>query len=159
MKKQGFTLIELMVVIAIVALLSMLAIPNFSRFLAKAKRTEAYMNLSALCAAEKAYHAEHGMYTDVIYGEHGLGWKPEGYRGGGANEKFYYTYGFSSGAEGKNFFTGNLEAPSSALNGSSLTKDGFVIAAAADVDGDGLFDLLTVDQDNNIVVVQDDLND
>jgi len=157
--KDGFTLIELMVVVAIIAFLATLSIPTFSRFFSKAKRTEAYMNLSSLYAAQKAYHAEHGTYTDVLYGQKGLNWKPEGYNGGGKSEKFAYTYGFSHGAEGQQFFTGNLEAPSNALSASNVGKDTFTIAAAADIDGDGKYDILTVDQNNNIVVIQDDLID
>ncbi len=46
MKRTGFTLVELMVVVAIIGFLAMIAVPNFMRFLAKAKRAEAYMNLS-----------------------------------------------------------------------------------------------------------------
>jgi prepilin-type N-terminal cleavage/methylation domain-containing protein len=159
MKNKGFTLIELMVVVAIIAFLATLAIPTFSRFFAKAKRTEAYLNLSSLYAAEKAYHAEHGTYTDVLNGPGGLGWKPEGYRGGGKDERFCYTYGFSHGAEGKQFFTGNLEASTSALSGSFAGKDKFLIVAAGDIDGDGNVDIITVDQDNKISVYQDDLAD
>jgi prepilin-type N-terminal cleavage/methylation domain-containing protein len=158
-KRKGFTLIELMVVVAIIAFLATLAIPTFSRFFAKAKRTEAYLNLSSLYAAEKAYHAEHGRYTDMLNGTDGLGWKPEGYKGGGKEERFYYTYGFSSGSEGTSFFTGNLETPASALTETFAGKDTFLIAAAADIDGDGKYDVITVDQDNKITVKQDDLAD
>src|ERR1700739_2918912 len=110
MKRSGFSLIELMVVVAIIAFLAMIAIPNFNRFFAKAKRTEAYMNLHSIYAAEKAYWAEHGTYSDVLSGPGSIGWQPEGYKGGGVNENFYYTYGFA-GSEGKNYFTGKLQSP------------------------------------------------
>ena len=148
MKRVGFSLIELMVVIAIMAFLAMIAIPNFNRFLAKAKRAEAYMNLNSIYAAEKAYFAEHGTYSDVLIGEGGIGWKPEG--------KTYYTYGFA-GAEGRNNFNGKLGATSAQLQGSRADKNGFVAVAAADIDGDGEFDILTVDENNNIGLVRDDL--
>ena len=108
-KFKGFTLIELMIVVAIIAFLAMIAIPNFLRYVAKAKRSEVYLNLGAIYTAQKAYWAEHGRYSDVLHGEGGIGWKPEGYRGGGKQEKFYYTYGFAGGTEGKNHFTGKLE--------------------------------------------------
>lgn len=159
MKKNAFTLIELMVVVAIIAFLATLAIPTFSRFFSKAKRAEAYLNLSAIYMAQKAYFAEHGKYNDILSGDGGVGWKPEGYHGGGKEEKFCYTYGFGYGTEGTNYFTGNLEAPASVLNMSMIGKDNFLIAAAADIDGDGKYDILTVDQNNNIVVYQDDLAD
>ena len=50
---RGFTLIELMIVVAIIAFLSIIAVPNFFKFLAKAKRSEAYMNLSSIYTAQK----------------------------------------------------------------------------------------------------------
>jgi len=148
MNNRGFSLIELMVVIAIVAFLAMIAVPNFNRFLAKAKRAEAYMNLSALYAAEKAYWAEHGKYSDVLMGDGGIGWKPEG--------NFYYTYGFA-GAEGRNNFVGKLKTSNAHLQASRADNNGFVAVAAADIDNDGTPDILTVDENNNIVIVQDDL--
>jgi len=148
MERKGFSLIELMVVVAIMAFLAMIAVPSFSRFLAKAKRAEAYMNLNAIYAAEKAHFAEHGTYSDVLSGEGGIGWKPEGIT--------YYTYGFS-GIEGKNHFVGKLGASGSQLQGSHADKKGFIAVAAADIDGDGDVDIITVDENNNIVIAHDDL--
>ena len=148
MKRLGFSLIELMVVVAIVAFLAMIAVPNFSRFLAKAKRAEAYMNLSSIYAAEKAYFAEHGTYSDVLMGENGIGWKPEG--------NYYYSYGFAGG-EGRNNFVGKLGTSTGHLQAGRAGKNGFIAVAAGDIDGDGNPDILTVDENNNIVVVQDDL--
>jgi type IV pilus assembly protein PilA len=157
MKRSGFTLIELMIVVAIIAFLAVISVPSFNRFLAKAKRAEVYMNLHSIYTAEKAYWAEHGSYTTVLNGPGGLGWKPEGYKGGGKNESFYYTYGFPNGSEGQNYFTGKLEASASHLSSARADKNGFVAAAAADIDGDGEMDIVTIDQDNNIQILKDDL--
>ena len=157
MKDNGFTLIELMIVVAIIAFLAMISVPSFTHFLAKAKRAEAYMNLSSLYTAQKAYWAEHGRYSTILSGEGGIGWKPEGYKGGGGNEKFYYTYGFAEGAEGKNYFTGKLGTSHANLSMAHAGEHGFLIVAAGDIDGDGKPDILTVDHDNNIIIVTDDL--
>jgi len=155
-KKTGFSLIELMIVIAIIALLSMIAVPNFMRYLSKAKRAEAYMQLSSIYAAQKAYWAENGRYSSTLSGPGGIGWKPEGYAGGGSGEKFYYTYGFP-GSEGTNHFTGKLGTASSYLNQAYANQNGFLALAVGDVDGDGEPDILSVDQNNTISIVQDDL--
>jgi len=159
MKRSGFTLIELMIVVAIVAFLAMVAVPSFTNFLSKAKRAEAYMNLNSIYAAQKAYWAEHGTYATALNGPDGIGWKPEGYRGGGSGENFYYTYGFANGTEGKHYFTGKLGAESAHLAQARAGKDGFLIIAAGDIDGDGKPDILSVDQHNNITILQDDLSD
>lgn len=146
----GFSLLELLVVIAIIALLSMLAVPNLMRLLAKAKRTEAYTNLRALSMLEKTYFAEHGTYTTAITGSDSLGWKADG--------QTYYTYGFNQGTDGKNYVTGSLKTPASALADTHADAKGFVIAAAGDIDNDGEPDVLTIsDQSNEIKIVKDDL--
>ncbi|MCL4229405.1 prepilin-type N-terminal cleavage/methylation domain-containing protein [Candidatus Dependentiae bacterium] len=154
--RKGFTLVELMVVVAIIAFLSLIAVPNFMRYLAKAKRIEAYMNLSSLCLAQKTYFAEHGTYSSQLQGADGIGWKPEGYKGGGKQESFYYTYGFP-GAEGQNHFTGKLETALSDLSSAYANKEGFMAYAVGDIDGDGEPDVLAIDQHNNITIVKDDL--
>lgn len=156
-KIYGFTLIELMIVVAIIAFLSVIAVPNYFKFLAKSRRSEAYMNLGSIYTAQKAYWAENGTYTDKLSGSGSLGWEPQGYSGGGKNEKFYYTYGFGSGAEGQNFFTGKKETSSAHLGIAKADKNSFIAGAACDIDGDGIPDIITIDQNGDIKIVQDDL--
>ena len=146
---QGFNLIELMIVLAIVAILSAIALPGFMCFLSKAKRTEAYVTLRSLYAAEKAYWIEHGVYSSVLMGADGIGWKPDG--------QLNYTYGFSHGSEGKNYVVGKFKTPASALQLTKAATNEFIIAAAGDIDGDGEPDVLTIDQNGIIVIVKDDL--
>jgi type IV pilus assembly protein PilA len=147
LKYPGFAMIEMMVVIGIMIFLSMLVVPNFMKMLAKAKRTEAYVTLRSLYLAEKAYFMEHGSYTNT-FGSGGLSWKPEG--------NLNYTYGFP-GSEGSNFFTGVLKTSSSHLGTASVSSTGFTIAAAGDIDADGLADVLTINQDGVVQIVSDDL--
>lgn len=147
-KKEGHTLIELMIVIAIIAFLSVLAVPSLMRFLAKAKRAEAYVNLSSLAMAQKAYWAENGHYTKNL-GNGGLNWKPEG--------DYNYSYGFADGSEGVNYYTGNLKASSNDLSGSRITENGFIIRAAGDIDGDRKSDVIEIDENNRIRIVENDL--
>ena len=44
-RQSGFTLVELMVVVAIIGLLSAVAIPNFKKYQAKSKISEAKLQL------------------------------------------------------------------------------------------------------------------
>jgi type IV pilus assembly protein PilA len=72
--KIGFTLIELMIVVAIIGLLSAIAIPNFVSFQTLAKQSEAKTNLKALYTAQKSFYAEHDSYSS---NGAEVGWAPE----------------------------------------------------------------------------------
>jgi type IV pilus assembly protein PilA len=64
MKKQwGFTLVELMVVVAIIGILSTIAIPDFLKMQAKSKQAEAKMNLGEIYVAQIAYYSESSTFA------------------------------------------------------------------------------------------------
>jgi type IV pilus assembly protein PilA len=71
--KKGFTLIELMIVVAIIGILAMIAIPNFIKFQCRAKQSEAKSNLKALFQAQKSYFAEYDEYSEL----NTIGFAPE----------------------------------------------------------------------------------
>ena len=58
MGKKGFTLLELMVVVAIIGILAGIAIPYYLQFVMKARQSEAKINLSNIAVAEISYFAE-----------------------------------------------------------------------------------------------------
>ncbi len=64
--KQGFTLIELMIVVAIIGILAAIAIPNFIKFQARSKQSEPKANLKALFVAQKSYFAEKDTYSSSV---------------------------------------------------------------------------------------------
>jgi len=61
--RKGFTLVELMIVVAIIGILAAIAIPNFLQFRMKAKTSEAKSNLGAIRSTEVAYFAEWNFYV------------------------------------------------------------------------------------------------
>ena len=76
MKKlaKGFTLIELMIVVAIIGILAAIAIPNFLKFQAKSKQSEAKSNLGAIFTGELAYFGEQNQYGNFPQ----INWSPSG---------------------------------------------------------------------------------
>jgi type IV pilus assembly protein PilA len=64
--QRGFTLVELLVVVAIIAILAAIAIPAFSAYRADGYNAHAVAGLNSLAKAEEAYFASNGRYTVAI---------------------------------------------------------------------------------------------
>jgi type IV pilus assembly protein PilE len=62
-RMRGFTLIELMLVVAIIGLLMAIAVPSFTSYQNRARRSESFTNLASLAKTQKAYHAEFGKFV------------------------------------------------------------------------------------------------
>ncbi|MEW5737718.1 MAG: prepilin-type N-terminal cleavage/methylation domain-containing protein [Myxococcota bacterium] len=60
---RGFTMIEVMLIAAILGVLTQIAINEFRVQIMHAKRTEAVLGLSHMWKAQKAYQARHGHYA------------------------------------------------------------------------------------------------
>lgn len=76
LKNQGgFSLIELMIVVAIIGILASIAVPNFQKFQARSKQSEAKNALAAVYTGQKAYAAEWDQFTTCTSK---MGYTPEG---------------------------------------------------------------------------------
>ena len=93
MKNKGFTLIELMIVVAIIGILAAIAIPNFLTYQCKSKQSEAKSNLGAISKCQEAYMAEFDFSSSSTSR---IGFQPKGttrysYSAGGNGTNTAYT--------------------------------------------------------------------
>jgi prepilin-type N-terminal cleavage/methylation domain-containing protein len=121
----GFTLLELMVVVAVIGVLATIAMPLLSRYQLRSKTAEGKTNLAAIRVLEEGFYSEYETYRsanaepaaipgalaahfDGVNSDFGdLGFEPEG--------RVYFSYGVAVSADGS----------------------GFTADAAADIDADG----------------------
>lgn len=138
--QRGFTLIELMIVVAIIGILAAIAIPNFTRFQTKAKQSEAKTNLKAIFTAAKSYQAEKDTYNCTPTQ---LGFTPE------AGNRYNYAYNAQNispaGSRGCGVTTG------------AATDAVFFAAASANIDTDTVCDLWGIDNGNSMTNVVNDV--
>lgn len=139
MGERGFTLVELMIVVAIIAILAAVAIPNYVGYKWKVARSEAIANLTTIWELEEVYRMEKGGYLtsqwvpSTVPGSiptswpggttfNTLGFAPKG--------MVYYRYGIAKGTIWKEDLTSNTFVPES-------TGVDIFIQAEGDVNGDG----------------------
>lgn len=61
--QRGFTLIELMIVVAVVAILAAIAIPAYTAYVTRSKLTEAFSTLSSMSVALQQYDQDNRTYV------------------------------------------------------------------------------------------------
>lgn len=83
---EGFTLVELMVVVAIIGVLTSVAIPNFRRYQAKSKTSEAKINLASIYSAQTTLQSDYDHFAHCL--------EFAGYDGPGTTN--YYATGFAA---------------------------------------------------------------
>jgi type IV pilus assembly protein PilA len=136
-QSRGFTLIELMIVVAIIGVLASVAIPSFLNYQLTAKRAEAFANLSSLSKAQKSYFAEFNDFIPV-FGE------PTGVLGVGptttTRDSTSVIAAFADvgwAPDGDVYFDYDTATPVDPITGScSCTESCFTASAYGNLDGD-----------------------
>jgi type IV pilus assembly protein PilA len=142
--RKGFTLVELMIVVAIIGILAAIAIPNFLNFRLKAKTSEAKSNLGAIRSTEVAYYAEWNSYVANQAQTPGvpdaqkhawvggtrfsiLGFAPEG--------NVYFSYSLTPGTDyPTNGFTAHAYGD---LDGDAVTSDFYIVSSGTEIQKTG----------------------
>ncbi|KPL00836.1 MAG: hypothetical protein AMJ91_03145 [candidate division Zixibacteria bacterium SM23_73_3] len=139
-RSKGFTLIELMIVVVIIAILAAMAIPRFMRASVKSKQTEAKLILKQIYTMQRAYRQEKNSY----------------YPGDGSTVV---------AQPGGVIAPLHVEIMPAVYYSYSVTGDAFTFLATAGsrsatgLDDDPTLDIWTVDQTGNFTCVTDDSKD
>ena len=67
-RRAGFTLLELLVVVAIVGILAMIAYPSYQRYVVRAKRVQAQAVLWDVMQQQERYYTQHNRYVAFAFG-------------------------------------------------------------------------------------------
>jgi prepilin-type N-terminal cleavage/methylation domain-containing protein len=90
-RRDGFTLLEMMVVVAIIGVLAALAVGNMNKYSARARRSEALLALKTIHDLQVAFYGENTQYADS-FADLGFDIGGPGLQPDGTAEGEFYTY-------------------------------------------------------------------
>ncbi len=118
-RTRGFTLIELMITVAIVAILAGVAIPAYEKYVTRGKLADAFSSLTSINLAMQQYYQDNRSYLDVTSSN-----TPDPYPCASANlpTSQYFTFTCTTSSSNANAFTATATGTSSDLTaGHALT--------------------------------------
>lgn len=129
MKEEGFSLIELLVVVVIMAVIAIVALPAYQQKVAQARQNEAKAQLMAVWQAMEVYKLQYGVYPDTL-----------------AKTNFSFN---PMNTTGRNYYTCSITAH---------TDTTFTATATGNIDSDSTMDVWTIQQDGTLQNTTNDVS-
>jgi type IV pilus assembly protein PilE len=134
-RTRGFTLIELMIALVIVAILAGIAVPSYRNYVLRSHRIEATSALLKVAAAQEKFYLQNNTYTDNVGDVAGLGFSTTDDTGAFVTENGWYTITVT--AADNEGFTLTAEAEGDQVNDADCTDFTLESSGAKSASGDG----------------------
>ena len=134
-RARGFTLIEIMITLVIVAILAGIAIPSYRNYVLRSHRIEATAALLKVAAAQEKFYLQNNTYTDNVGDVAGLGFSTTDDTDNFTTENGWYTITVT--AADNEGFTLTAEAEGDQVNDSDCTDFTLESSGAKSASSDG----------------------